>query len=153
MLTVTQKLVQGREGAMRNRGGLLTLVVCLGFAAASTAVSATTSTWMGTKKTAEAEARLMKAPLPSSSGSASKSHLFPINDEKGLLLTCSAPDIDINANTDLFEDCTLAPGRTLNDVVHSFVGAMHAEEKQRTQERTEWLKDFEEKSSQTAGKK
>lgn len=131
----------------------MTLVVCLGFAAASTAGSATTSTWMGTRKAAEPEAKLTKSPLPGSSASASKSHLFPINDEKGLLLTCSAPDIDINADTDLFEDCTLAPGRTLNDVVHSFVGAMHAEEKQRAQERSEWLKNLDEKSSQTAGKK
>jgi hypothetical protein len=42
-------------------------------------------------------------------------------DEKGLLLTCIAPEIDKNADTDIFTDCALAPGRTLDDVMHSFV--------------------------------
>jgi len=52
-------------------------------------------------------------------------HLFPVNDAKGLLLTCIAPEIETNPNTDLFSDCTLAPGRTLDDVMHTFIGAIH----------------------------
>jgi hypothetical protein len=76
-----------------------------------------------------------------------------VNDEKGLLLTCVAPEIATNPNTDAFEDCTLAPGRTLNEVMHSFVGAMHAEQQQHEQERADWEKAFDEKSGQTAASK
>jgi hypothetical protein len=76
-----------------------------------------------------------------------------VNDEKGLLLTCVAPEIVTNPNTDAFEDCTLAPGRTLNEVMHSFVGAMHAEQQQHEQERADWEKAFDEKSGQTAASK
>jgi hypothetical protein len=34
--------------------------------------------------------------------------------------------------------------------MHSFVGAMHAEQKLHDQERTDWEKAFDEKSGQTA---
>jgi len=60
-----------------------------------------------------------------SANSTTSNHLFPVNDEKGLLLSCNAPEIETNSNTDVFENCTLAPGRTLDDVMHSFVGALH----------------------------
>jgi hypothetical protein len=53
----------------------------------------------------------------------------------------------------MFEDCNLAPGRTLNEVMHSFVGAMHAEQKEHEQELTDWEKAFDEKSGQTAASK
>ena len=79
--------------------------------------------------------------------------LFPVNDEKGLLLTCIAPEIATNPNTDEFEDCTLAPGRNLNEVMHSFVGAMHTEQKQHEQELTDWEKAFDDKSAQTTANK
>jgi len=52
-------------------------------------------------------------------------HMFPVRDAKGLLLTCIAPELDTNPDTDLFKSCTLAPGRTLDDVMHTFIGAMH----------------------------
>ena len=117
--------------------------------AASAAVSPST-----TRATPELDARALKdngphptaAPVP-------RSRVFPVNDEKGLLLTCVAPEIATNPNTDVFEDCTLAPGRTLNEVMHSFVGAMHAEQKQHDQERADWEKAFDEKSGQTAASK
>jgi hypothetical protein len=37
--------------------------------------------------------------------------------------------------------------------MHSFVGAMHAEQKQHDQERADWEKAFDEKSGQTAASK
>ncbi|MGA9671177.1 MAG: hypothetical protein WBQ94_18350 [Terracidiphilus sp.] len=139
---------------MGNHGGLLALAVCLTFAGTQAAASAASLPSMATKKISEPDGKLTRNTQTSaSSAPVHKSHLFPVNDEKGLLLTCTAPDIETNAETDLFEDCTLAPGRTLNDVVHSFVGAMHSEERQRAQERTEWFKNLDEKASQTAGKK
>jgi len=81
---------------------------------------------------------------------ASRSRIFPVNDEKGLLLTCVAPEIVTNPNTDAFEDCTLAPGRTLNEVMHSFVGAMHAEQQQHEQERADGCEQVKAPSSPAA---
>lgn len=72
-------------------------------------------------------------------------HAFRVNDEKGLLLTCSAPNIAADANTNLFKDCALAPNRTLNDLMDTFVGAIHYEQKQREEERAEWMRQLEEK--------
>ena len=57
-------------------------------------------------------------------------HLFPVSDEKGLLLSCVAPELDTNRETDDFKNCVLAPGRTLDDVMHSFVRGIHEEERQ-----------------------
>jgi hypothetical protein len=134
----------------------LTLAVCIALGGADayalgarSAVSPST----GNRKTAEPDAKMLQSPAAGSSDlSVRKSHLFPVNDEKGLLLTCVAPEIETNANTDVFEDCTLAPGRTLNDVMHSFVGAMHTVESQRAQEREEWSKALGEKTGQTSEK-
>jgi hypothetical protein len=50
-------------------------------------------------------------------------HVFPVMDEKGLLLTCIAPEMETNKDSDNFKNCVLAPGRTLDDVMHSFIGA------------------------------
>jgi hypothetical protein len=61
-------------------------------------------------------------------------HLFPVNDEKGLLLTCVAPEIDQNSETDQFNNCNLAPGRTLDDVMHSFISGIHEEQRQHQRE-------------------
>jgi hypothetical protein len=65
-----------------------------------------------------------------------------------LLLTCIAPEIDTNPDTDVFHDCTLAPGRTLDDVMHTFIGAIHFVQNQQIKERSEWKKDLEEKPDQ-----
>jgi hypothetical protein len=69
------------------------------------------------------------------------SHLFPVNDAKGLLLTCIAPEIDTNPETDLFRDCTLAPGRTLDDVMHTFIGAIHYVQSEAMKVRAEMPKE------------
>jgi hypothetical protein len=45
----------------------------------------------------------------STTGSPASSHLFPVNDERGLLLTCVAPDIDTNRETDLFTTASSPP--------------------------------------------
>ena len=134
---------------MKTLAVLLSIAVCavsISACAASDAVSPST-----TRNTPEPDAKVLKesAQRPAAP-SASPTRVFPVNDEKGLLLTCIAPEIATNPNTDVFEDCTLAPGRTLNEVMHSFVGAMHAEQKLHDQERTDWEKAFDEKSGQTA---
>lgn len=94
------------------------------------------------------QTQLLK-PTPttlSDSGSPTARHIFPVKDERGLLLTCIAPEIETNAETDIFKECTLAPGRTLDDVMHTFVGAFHYVENKHKKERTEWEKDLKEKS-------
>lgn len=60
-----------------------------------------------------------------------------------MLVTCVAPNIEKDANTDVFEDCTLAPGRTLDEMMHTFVGAIHYEQNQQAQERAEWYRKLE----------
>lgn len=68
-------------------------------------------------------------PLLAALDSPEARHLFPVSDEKGLLLSCVAPEIDKNSETDVFKNCVLAPGRTLDDVMHSFVRGIHEEER------------------------
>jgi len=131
---------------------LLSTAVCaasLSAHAASAAVSRSQ-----TRNTPEPDAKALKVSVSHSAAtSAPRNRIFPVNDEKGLLLTCIAPEIATNPNTDEFEDCTLAPGRNLNEVMHSFVGAMHAEQKQHEQELTDWEKAFDDKSAQTTANK
>lgn len=108
----------------------------------------------GSRKIAEPDTKALKSSgVDSFASPVHRSHVFPVNDEKGLLLTCIAPEIETNPKTDVFEDCTLAPGRTLDEVMHSFVGAMHTEESQRAQERDQWDKALGEKAGQTSEKK
>jgi hypothetical protein len=85
------------------------------------------------------------APPPQSlkSAPANPSHLFTVNDAKGLLLTCIAPEIDTNPETDVFKSCALAPGRTLDEVMHTFVQGIHYEQSQHEKEREEWQKSRE----------
>ena len=75
-----------------------------------------------------------------------KGHTFQVNDEKGLLLTCVAPELDTNPDTDIFNSCTLAPGRTLDDVMHTFIQAIHFVQNEQAMERAEWYKDQKEES-------
>jgi hypothetical protein len=131
---------------------LLLIPVCaapLSAHAANPAVSPAT-----TRSTPAPNAKALKVTASHPAVSpAPRSRIFPVNDEKGLLLTCVAPEIVTNPNTDVFEDCALAPGRTLNEVMHSFVGAMHAEQKEHEQERTDWEKALDDKSGDTAASK
>jgi hypothetical protein len=71
-----------------------------------------------------------------------------VSDVKGPVLTCIAPEIDTNVDTDLFKSCTLAPGRTLDDVMHTFIQGIHYEQSQFEKEREEWQRYLEEKASQ-----
>jgi hypothetical protein len=84
---------------------------------------------------------------------AKPSHLFTVNDAKGLVLTCIAPEIETNADTDLFKSCTLAPGRTLDDVMHIFVQGIHYEQSQHRKEREEMQKELEEETAQKSAQK
>jgi hypothetical protein len=83
-------------------------------------------------------------------GSPAARHVFPVNDEKGLLLTCVAPEIDTNKDTDVFKDCTLAPGRSLDDVMHSFIGAMHEEDRKLVKLQAQSEKGAADKSAEKA---
>lgn len=81
-------------------------------------------------------------------GFANPSHLITVNEEKGLVLTCIASEIDTNADTNLFKSCALAPGRTLDDMMHTFVQVIHYKQSQYEKERGEWQRDLEEKAAQ-----
>ncbi len=140
---------------MKTRAGLLTLTASLTLAAANLSASTAIPAPLEVKKAAEPGRQLGNA-LPSSPlapDSSPAAHRFPVRDQKGLLLTCIAPEIDINANTDIFSNCTLAPGRTLDDVMHTFIGALHYEQQQRMQEQAERAKELEDKSTEKAAKK
>ena len=76
-----------------------------------------------------------------------------MNDLKGLLLTCIAPQLDTDPDTDIFNSCTLAPGRTLDDVMHTFIQAIHFIQNEQQKERAEWNKDREEKSGRDSAQK
>jgi hypothetical protein len=110
-----------------------------GFAAASTATNA----GKGVQITIEAA-----EPTPPSlaeKDSPRARHLFQVKDEKGLLLTCIAPEIETNSETDNFKNCSLAPGRTLDDVMHSFVRGIHEEQR-------EQLKEHAQSGAESVGK-
>ena len=139
---------------MKNRATFLTLVVSITLAAAQTAASTHPLSSVETKKAPESATRTqrLKAAQPAESAPTSSQipHLFPVNDSKGLLLTCTAPEIDTNADTDVFRDCTLAPGRTLDDVMHTFIGAIHYVQNQRSKEHPDCINDREEKPAQNS---
>jgi hypothetical protein len=50
---------------------------------------------------------------------------FAVSDVNGVLLTCAKQQID----SDTFSGCTLAPGKTLDDLMTSIVRAIHEEQK------------------------
>jgi len=120
-------------------------------AAASTAVSAPA----GAKKASRLAIELSK-PTPAALSTASSPiarHLFPVMDEKGVLLTCVAPELETNSETDVFKDCTLAPGRTLDDVMHSFIRGIHEEQRQRMKEDAASQKAPEQKTGGNSAQK
>jgi hypothetical protein len=141
---------------MKRHAALLPLVVFIASAAlrASAATSAPTlpaATLLGTKTPQPATQPQSLKATPNAvpaTGSANPSHLFTVNDEEGLLLTCIAPEIDTNTDTDVFKSCALAPGRTLDDVMHSFVHGIHYEQSQHQKERDAWQKYLEENTVQ-----
>jgi hypothetical protein len=140
---------------MNRNAALLPLALSIAFAA--TRITATTpAPTLSSAKTsghAPQTQSLKPTPAPSSVDSANANHLFTVNDEKGLLLTCVAPEIETNPDTDLFNSCTLAPGRTLDDVMHTFVQGIHSEQNQHQKEREQWQKDLEERTTQKSAQK
>jgi hypothetical protein len=108
----------------------LTFAACIAFPCAQSAANTGTSPSVGTQKNSRTTLQFKATPEFSSAGSPTRSRLFPVMDENGLLLTCIAPEIDKNADTDIFTDCALAPGRTLDEVMHAFVSAIHYEHNQ-----------------------
>lgn len=131
---------------MKRHAAILPLAVFI-FAAAEISATTPAPTLLDAKTSGHApQTRSFKAG--SAIDSANPSHLFTVNDEEGLLLTCIAPEIDTNADTDVFKSCTLAPGRTLDDVMHTFVRGIHSEQNQHEKEREEWQKDLEQRTAQ-----
>lgn len=136
---------------MSRRAALLPFAVCIAFAAALASASAPAPTLWGAKASGHAPPTQTLKATPAAS--ADQSHLFTVNDEQGLLLTCIAPEIDTNADTHLFKSCTLAPGRTLDDVMHTFVQGIHSEQNQHQKEREEWQKALEEGKAEKPAEK
>ena len=128
---------------------LVSLIVLIGLAG----VGAGAST--GTKPDAERGKKLSWATPPSFNDPdlAVVRHRFPVIDEQGLLLTCIAPEIEANSETDVFKNCTLAPGRTLDDVMHTFIGAIHAEQRRQAEEHAAAEKQGNDDSSEKAAQK
>jgi hypothetical protein len=102
---------------MKRAATLLVLTVILAFSAAQMAAS--------TGSTPPLKAAPAGDLKPVSAAAPSKTALnFTVADAKGLLLTCAKEQID----TDTFSGCTLAPGRTLDDLMTSIVRAIHAQQ-------------------------
>jgi len=141
---------------MKRHAALVSLAVIIAFAAVHSNASTPAPTLLGTKTPDSASQTQFLKPTPaatSTTGFANPNHLFTVNDEKGPVLTCVAPEIDTNPDTDIFKSCTLAPGRTLDDVMHTFVQGIHYEQSQHQKELEEWQKDLEEMTAQKPAQK
>jgi hypothetical protein len=139
---------------MRTHAALL-IAASLSFAGAQLGAATTVSPSARATKSAEL-AREIARPTPAAlftSVSPASRHLFPVQDERGLLLTCVAPEIDTNSETDLFNNCTLAPGRTLDDVMHSFIRGIHEEQHRRKLEHAESHNDSPDHAEQKKSQK
>lgn len=142
---------------MKKLAALSILAVSVAFAPVLASASTLVPTPVAAKQASDTatQTQLLKAAPTSASApdSARKSLAFQVNDVKGLLLTCIAPQLDTDPNTDIFNGCTLAPGRTLDDVMHTFIQAIHFVQNEQLKERAEWNKDHEEKSGQDSAQK
>ncbi|MGA3130701.1 MAG: hypothetical protein ABSD59_07865 [Terracidiphilus sp.] len=141
---------------MKRHAALVPLAVSIAFAAAQASASTLARNSLATKTRESAPSAQSLKATPAAvpaTGSSNPSHLFTVNDEKGLLLTCIAPEIDTDTDTDVFKSCTLAPGRTLDDVMHTIVQGIHYEQSQHQKEREEWKKELDEKTAQKSAQK
>jgi hypothetical protein len=102
---------------MKRAVTLLAFAVLLAFSATQLAASAGT---MPPLKAAPAD-NLKPVPPAAPSNTALN---FTVADAKGLLLTCAKQQLGTNT----FSGCTLAPGRTLDDLMTSIVQAIRAEQ-------------------------
>jgi hypothetical protein len=121
------------EVDMKAHSMLVYLAVFSALACARAGACRAGSTAANSRK-APSMAAAIFAPAPASLravGRPADRRLFPVKDDKGLLLSCIAPELGTNSETDKFEDCSLAPGRTLDDVMHSIIKAIHQEQHER----------------------
>ena len=98
---------------MQRAATLLALVVILAFSARQVAAST------GTTPTLKAPSANNLKPAPPNTVLN-----FTVTDVHGVLLTCAKQQLD----TDTFSGCTLAPGRTLDDLMTTIVQAIRAEQ-------------------------
>ena len=103
---------------MKRAAMLLALAVILAFSARQMAASTGSTPLL---KAAPADKGNTAPPKIAPSNIALN---FTVADAHGLLLTCARQQID----TDTFSGCTLAPGRTLDDLMTSIVRAIRAEQ-------------------------
>jgi hypothetical protein len=103
---------------MKRAATLLTLAVLLASSAAQMAASTGT---MPPLKAISAGNLNTAPPKPVPSNTVLN---FTVMDLHGVLLTCAKQQVD----TDTFSGCTLAPGRTLDDLMTSIVQTIHAEQ-------------------------
>jgi hypothetical protein len=136
---------------MKAHAAFVYLFVSVALVGAHAATVTRTGISKGPKNAAQTATPVFPAsPVESAGGPLATPHLFPVNDERGLLLTCIAPEIETNHDTDLFNNCTLAPGRTLDDVMHTFVRALHYQQHQQDKDNAESQKDSEQKTAQSS---
>ncbi len=142
---------------MRKHAALVAIAVSITFAAAQAAASSLVPTSGGARNSSRpgGQTKLVTpAPAPASDPHPpAGDHTFQVNDAKGLLLTCIAPQIDTDPNTDIFNSCALAPGRTLDDAMHTFIQAIHLLQNEQAKERAEWNKGHEEELVQKPAQK
>jgi hypothetical protein len=140
---------------MKVHEALVSLAVSFALAGAQAAALPTVSIAASNRQASQAEKKISDSPPASLSApnSPAARHLFPVRDEKGLLLSCIAPELDTNKDTDVFNNCSLAPGRTLDDVMHSFIKAFHQEQKEQAEEHAGAQKDSVEKTTEKAAQK
>jgi hypothetical protein len=104
---------------MKRAATLLALAVLLAFSAKQMAAST------GSAPSFKAAPAGNLKPIPAAAVVPSKTALnFTVADAKGLLLTCAKEQLD----SDTFSGCTLAPGRTLDDLMTSIVRAIRAQQ-------------------------
>jgi hypothetical protein len=103
---------------MKRAATLLALAVLLAFSTAQMAASTGTTPHL---KAVPAD-NLKPAPLHAAPSNTALN--FTVADAHGLLLTCAKQQLDTNT----FSGCTLAPGRTLDDLMTSIVQAIRAEQ-------------------------
>jgi hypothetical protein len=138
---------------MKGLAVLLALAVPLTFAAASAGASTPSGTQNPLPPPTQPKLSEPAAAGAAASSPPNSSRTYQVKDEKGVLLTCIAPQIDTNPDTDIFNGCTLAQGRTLDDVMHTFIQAIHFVQKEHAKERAELLEEVEEKQAEKAGQK
>ncbi|MGA3371294.1 MAG: hypothetical protein ABSC48_05980 [Terracidiphilus sp.] len=103
---------------MKRAATLLALAVVLAFSAAQTAASTGTTPPLQAAQAGNPNTAPLKA-APSNTVLN-----FTVTDVHGVLLTCAKEQVD----TGTLSGCTLAPGRTLDDLMTSIVQTIRAEQ-------------------------